>query len=251
MNETDPKTTDFGYEQIPTQEKTHRVKEVFSSVASKYDLMNDLMSFGIHRVWKYFAVNLCAIRPGQKVLDLAGGSGDLSLKLSPLVGNHGRVVLADINNAMLEVGRTRLLDAGIHQNIKFVQANAEHLPFQDNYFDCIIIGFGLRNVTNKSQALRSMFRVLKPGGRLIILEFSTPTSKPLQKIYDAYSFSILPKLGKWITEDEKSYRYLAESIRMHPNQATLLCMMQQAGFEDCNFQNLTGGIVALHKGYKY
>ncbi|OGO97291.1 MAG: bifunctional demethylmenaquinone methyltransferase/2-methoxy-6-polyprenyl-1,4-benzoquinol methylase [Coxiella sp. RIFCSPHIGHO2_12_FULL_44_14] len=245
------KKTDFGFEEVAWDEKTTRVKAVFSSVADKYDLMNDLMSLGIQRIWKHFAIHLCAVRTGQRVLDLAGGSGDLTRKLSPLVGKDGHVILADINNAMLEVGRGRLLDEGIFQNIHFVQANAEQLPFAAHSFDRIIIGFGLRNVTDKAAALQSMYRVLKPGGRLMILEFSAPTSTPLKKIYDFYSFKLLPKLGRFIANDEESYRYLVESIRMHPHQETLLNMMSQAGFEDNDFHNLSGGIVALHRGYKY
>lgn len=244
-------TTHFGYEQVPINEKTDRVKGVFKSVAEKYDLMNDLMSFGVHRIWKHFAIQLCAIRKGQTVLDLAGGTGDLTAKLSPLVGDNGKVILADINSAMLEVGHARLLDQGITHNVECIQVNAEALPFPDNYFDCIIIGFGLRNVTDKDQALRSMYRTLKPGGRLIILEFSHANAPLLKKIYDTYSFKLLPKIGKWVAKDEDSYRYLAESIRMHPDQQTLKSMMDAAGFEDCDFHNLTGGIVALHRGYKY
>lgn len=250
MNDND-NTTHFGFEQVSVNDKTNRVKEVFHSVAEKYDLMNDLMSLGIHRLWKHFAINLCAIKPGQTVLDLAGGTGDLTAKLSPLVGANGKVVLADINHAMLEVGRKRLLDKGIYSNIEISQANAEELPFADNSFDCIIIGFGLRNVTDKDKALRSMFSKLKPGGRAIILEFSHTKVPGLKTLYDAYSFKLLPKLGKAIANDEDSYRYLAESIRMHPDQETLKQMMQQAGFEDCDYHNLTGGIVALHRGFKY
>lgn len=246
-----PPTTDFGFEQVPRDEKSARVAQVFRNVASKYDLMNDLMSLGIHRWWKHFATELCAVKAGQTVLDLAGGSGDLTKRLLTAVGPTGSVVLADINDAMLEVGKARLLDAGLYQGVRLVQANAEALPFPDNHFDCVIIGFGLRNVTDKAAALASMCRVLKPGGRAIILEFSHPTSPLLKKVYDAYSFSILPKLGKWIAQDEQSYRYLAESIRMHPDQATLKAMMEAAGFNDCDVHNLSGGIVAVHRGYKY
>lgn len=244
-------TTHFGFEEIPLPAKTGRVKEVFHSVAEKYDLMNDLMSFGVHRLWKRFAISLCALRPGQIVLDLAGGTGDLTAKISPLVGNTGKVILADINEAMLTVARARLLDQGIYDNVEIAEANAEALPFADNLFDCIIIGFGLRNVTDKDRALRSMYNTLKPGGRLIVLEFSHTKLAGLKALYDTYSFKLLPKLGKLIAKDEASYRYLAESIRMHPDQDTLKSMLEQAGFEDCDYHNLTGGIVALHRGFKY
>ena len=243
--------THFGFETIPTAEKADKVAEVFHSVATKYDLMNDLMSLGVHRLWKRFAINLCQLRPEQTVLDLAGGTGDLAAKISPLIGDRGHVFLADINNDMLTMGRLRLLDRGIFENVTFVQADAEKLPFPDHYFDRIIIGFGLRNVTDQNAALRSMFRVLKPGGLLVVLEFSKPTSPAFEKLYDAYSFHILPKLGKTITKDEHSYRYLAESIRMHPDQDTLKSMMLDAGFENCDYHNLSGGIVALHRGYKF
>lgn len=243
--------THFGYQEIPVQEKAGKVAEVFHSVAKNYDVMNDLMSFGVHRVWKKFCIDMGQFRPGQKVLDLAGGTGDLTAKISPLVGDDGEVVLADINSSMLNIGRERLLDKGLFRNIQFVQADAESLPFPDNYFDRIIIGFGLRNVTDKLQALKSMQRVLKPGGFLLVLEFSKPTFPGLDKIYDFYSFKILPKIGKLIAKDEQSYQYLAESIRMHPDQASLKSMMQEAGFENCDFFNLSGGIVAVHKGYKF
>ncbi len=251
MQDHDKKTTHFGFEEVPIADKVNKVADVFHSVANQYDLMNDLMSFGIHRLWKRFAVDLCGIRPGHQVLDLAGGTGDLTAKISPLVGDNGQVVLADINHSMLKVGRMRLLDKGIHHNIQTVQTNAECLAFDDNHFDCIIIGFGLRNVTDKDQALRSMFRVLRPGGRLIILEFSKPTVPGLKPLYDAYSFKLLPLIGKVVAKDEASYRYLAESIRMHPDQDTLESMMLNAGFENCSFHNLSGGIVAVHRGYKY
>lgn len=251
MSKQPEKTTHFGYQEVPVSEKSARVKGVFDSVASRYDLMNDFMSFGIHRIWKHFAINLCQIRTGQNVLDLAGGTGDLSAKISPLVGAHGSVVLADINAAMLTVGRRRLLDQGAYRNLRFVLADAEALPFPDNHFDCIIIGFGLRNVTDKDAALRSMYRVLKPAGKLIILEFSQPVFPVLKTLYDTYSFKLLPRLGKWIAKDAASYQYLAESIRKHPDQATLLNMLENAGFEDCRHHNLSGGIVAVHKGYKY
>lgn len=251
MNDKSSNTTDFGFESVPIMEKAARVRDVFQSVAGKYDLMNDLMSFGVHRLWKHSAISACALRQGQTVLDLAGGTGDLTAKISAAIGDSGKVILTDINQAMMEVGKSRLLDKGIFKNVAFVQADAEHLPFKENCFDCVIIGFGLRNVTNKDQALNSMFRVLKPGGRAIILEFSKPTLPLLEKIYDTYSFQLLPKIGKFIAKDEDSYRYLAESIRKHPDQETLLMMLQTAGFEDCDYQNLSQGIVALHKGYKY
>jgi demethylmenaquinone methyltransferase/2-methoxy-6-polyprenyl-1,4-benzoquinol methylase len=244
-------TTHFGYQQIPITEKNQRVAEVFHSVAGKYDLMNDLMSLGIHRLWKKIAIDLSGIRPHQIVLDIAGGTGDLTKQFIRKVGATGHVVLADINASMLEHGRSRLTDAGIVSNITYIQANAEMLPFPDNYFDCVSIAFGLRNVTHKDKALASMQRVLKPGGKLLVLEFSKPMLAPLKSIYDAYSFSLLPQLGKWIADDEESYRYLAESIRMHPDQETLKQMILDAGFDQCQYHNLSGGIVALHIGYKY
>jgi demethylmenaquinone methyltransferase/2-methoxy-6-polyprenyl-1,4-benzoquinol methylase len=246
----DNKTTHFGYQQVPLEEKARHVANVFHSVASKYDLMNDLMSMGIHRLWKRITIHNSGVRAGAKVLDIAGGTGDLALKFSCKVGPNGRVVLADINGSMLNVGRDRLLDAGVVNNVEFVQANAECLPFPDNSFDCITIAFGLRNVTDKDKALRSMYRVLKPGGQGMILEFSKPASW-LSPVYDTYSFKVLPKLGKIFTNDEDSYRYLAESIRMHPDQGTLKAMMQEAGFESCDYLNMSAGIVALHTGYKF
>lgn len=244
-------TTDFGFQQVDVDEKTKKVAGVFRSVAQQYDLMNDLMSLGLHRCWKRFAVNLCQIRKDHIILDLAGGTGDLTAKISPMVGKDGKIILADINGDMLHIGRNRLIDRGIIHNLEFVQADAENLPFPANYFDRIIIGFGLRNVTNKTNALSSIYHVLKPGGKLIILEFSEMALPALQSVYDAYSFKVLPWLGKVIAKDEDSYRYLAESIRMHPNQVTLKKMMCDAGFEDCDYHNLTGGIVAIHTGYKY
>ena len=243
-------TTDFGYERVKTAEKAGRVREVFDSVAAQYDLMNDLMSGGLHRLWKRFTIELSAVRSGQTVLDIAGGTGDLAAKFSKLVGADGKVILADINAAMLSVGRDRLIDKGALSNIDVVQADAQFLPFEDNSIDCITIAFGLRNVTDKDKALRSMHRVLKPGGRVLVLEFSKPTSPLLSKVYDAYSFSALPAMGKLITDDADSYRYLAESIRKHPDQESLLEMVEDAGFVDCRYHNMTGGIVAVHRGIK-
>ncbi len=245
------KTTHFGFEQVGWNDKVRRVGAVFDSVAGKYDVMNDVMSLGIHRLWKRFAIELSGVRKGSRVLDLAGGTGDLAARLARIAGPDGEVVLADINAAMLEQGRARLLDEGIAGNVRFVQANAECLPFPDNHFDCITIAFGLRNVTDKDAALRSMYRVLKPGGRLLVLEFSKPTLPGLAPIYDLYSFKLLPLMGKLIANDAESYKYLAESIRMHPDQNTLRDMLTQAGFEDASYHNLSGGIVALHRGFKY
>ena len=247
---TERKTTHFGYQQVPVEEKAGRVADVFHSVAARYDVMNDLMSGGIHRLWKRFTIELSAARPGQTILDIAGGTGDLTARFSRIVGPTGKVVLADINESMLKVGRDRLLDRGIAGNVETVQADAQYLPFPDNTFDCITIAFGLRNVTDKDLALRSMLRVLKPGGRLLVLEFSKPESKLLEKVYDQYSFRLLPFMGKLVANDADSYRYLAESIRMHPDQETLKQMMGDAGFVDCEYHNMTGGIVALHKGIK-
>lgn len=244
-------TTDFGFRTVARDEKQAMVANVFHSVAAKYDVMNDLMSFGIHRIWKRFTIDCSGVRRGQRVLDLAGGTGDLAAKFSRMVGEQGQVVLADINDSMLKMGREKLRDHGIVGNISYVQANAEALPFPDNYFDCITISFGLRNVTDKDKALRSMFRVLKPGGRLLVLEFSKPLLEPLSKAYDAYSFHVLPKIGELVVKDPDSYRYLAESIRMHPDQETLKGMMAAAGFDNVNYFNLTGGIVALHRGFKF
>ncbi|ODS23984.1 bifunctional demethylmenaquinone methyltransferase/2-methoxy-6-polyprenyl-1,4-benzoquinol methylase [Candidatus Endobugula sertula] len=247
---TDKHTTHFGFEQVPVDEKAHRVADVFHSVATKYDVMNDLMSGGIHRLWKRFTIELSAVRPGHKVLDIAGGTGDLAYQFSKLVGDEGQVILSDINASMLNVGRDRLMDRGVNRNVQYVQLDAQHIPFDDNHFDCITIAFGLRNVTDKDLALRSMLRVLKPGGRLLVLEFSKPQNKLLEKVYDAYSFHLLPIMGKVITNDADSYRYLAESIRMHPDQETLKGMMMSAGFSQTEYHNITGGIVALHKGIK-
>ena len=244
------KTTHFGYKQVNVEEKAGKVAEVFHSVAGNYDLINDLMSAGIHRLWKRVAIQMSGVRPGQSVLDIAGGTGDLAAKFSRIVGPEGTVVLADINDSMLKVGRDRLVDRGITDNVRFSQADAQHLPFPDNTFDVITIAFGLRNVTDKDMALRSMLRVLKPGGKLLVLEFSKPPNALLSKIYDGYSFSILPKLGKLFANDADSYQYLAESIRMHPNQETLQGMMDNAGFANTDYHNMTGGIVALHRGVK-
>ena len=242
------KTTHFGFETVTENDKAKRVAGVFTSVAQKYDVMNDLMSAGLHRVWKRFAVSVSGVREGQRVLDVAGGSADLSRLFLQKVGSNGQVVLTDINNAMLRVGRDRLLDDGYPTPV--TQCDAERLPFPDNYFDCVSIAFGLRNVTHKDRALCEMQRVLKPGGRLIVLEFSK-VAKPLEKIYDAYSFKLLPKIGQLVAKDADSYRYLAESIRMHPGQEALKQMMLEAGLERAEYFNLTGGVVAVHRGYKF
>ena len=243
-------TTHFGYQTVKKAEKEAKVAEVFTSVATKYDIMNDLMSFGIHRLWKRYAIKLSGVRTGQQVLDIAGGTGDLAKVFSREVGRAGKVVLSDINAAMLDVGRTRLINAGCN-NVDFVLANAETLePFADNSFDLVTISFGLRNVTDIDKALSALYRVLKPGGRLLILEFSKPVFEPLSKAYDLYSFTALPLMGKLVANDADSYQYLAESIRMHPDQATLKRMMETAGFTNCDYHNLTGGIVAVHRGFK-
>jgi demethylmenaquinone methyltransferase/2-methoxy-6-polyprenyl-1,4-benzoquinol methylase len=244
------KSTHFGFQRVAPEEKARRVGGVFDSVAHRYDLMNDLMSFGIHRLWKRFTIETSGIRRGQRVLDLAGGTGDLAARFSRLVGSEGEVVLCDINATMLDVGRGRLLDAGITRNVRYVQANAETLPFTDNSFDCVSMAFGLRNVTDKQTALESIFRVLRPGGRALILEFSEPTVPGLKPVYDLYSFRVLPLMGSIITGDSASYRYLAESIRMHPDQQRMCSMLELAGFARCDYHNLSGGIVALHRGYK-
>ena len=244
------KQTHFGYQTVDENVKESLVAGVFDSVASKYDIMNDVMSFGIHRIWKKIAMQHTGLKPGDRALDVAGGTGDLTMQMSRQVGPNGKIIISDINPAMLEEGRKRLLDKGYAGNIDFVVANAEELPFEDNSFDCITIAFGLRNVTHQDAALRSMYRVLKPGGRLLVLEFSKPVMPGLDKVYDFYSFNVLPKMGKLIANDEESYRYLAESIRMHPDQETLKQLMVDAGFERCTYHNLTGGIVALHKGFK-
>lgn len=248
--ELEKSTTHFGFEQVKVEEKAGRVAGVFHSVAARYDLMNDLMTGGIHRLWKRFTVEAAAVRPGQSILDIAGGTGDLTIPFSRLVGGKGQVVLADINDSMLSVGRDRLIDRGVVGNVTFLQADAQFLPFADNSFDTVTIAFGLRNVIDKDRALASMLRILKPGGRLLILEFSKPTSAAFGKFYDRYSFSVLPAMGKLVARDPDSYRYLAESIRMHPDQPTLQGMMEEAGFVNCSYTNMTGGIVALHKGFK-
>ncbi|MDG0970695.1 MAG: bifunctional demethylmenaquinone methyltransferase/2-methoxy-6-polyprenyl-1,4-benzoquinol methylase UbiE [Porticoccaceae bacterium] len=244
------KTTHFGFKTVNVEEKADKVAQVFHSVASKYDLMNDLMSAGIHRLWKRVTIEMSGVRRGNKVLDIAGGTGDLTAKFSRIVGPEGAVVLADINDSMLKVGRDRLIDRGVVNNVTFSQADAQYLPFPDNTFDVITIAFGLRNVTDKELALGSMLRVLKPGGRLLVLEFSKPGNPLLSKVYDTYSFSILPKLGKLFADDAQSYQYLAESIRMHPDQQTLQTMMDNVGFANTDFHNMTGGVVALHRGVK-
>jgi demethylmenaquinone methyltransferase/2-methoxy-6-polyprenyl-1,4-benzoquinol methylase len=247
---TDKDKTDFGYREVDRDAKAGMVADVFHSVASRYDLMNDLMSGGIHRIWKRFTIELSGVRKGNAVLDIAGGTGDLAARFADLVGPEGRVVLADINDSMLQVGRDKLLDSGHLENLEFVQADAQDLPFPDDSFDCVTIAFGLRNVTDKERALASMLRVLKPGGRLLVLEFSKPENDLLGKAYDAYSFRVLPLMGRLVANDSDSYRYLAESIRMHPDQETLKEMMEDAGFSRCEYHNMTGGIVAVHRGVK-
>lgn len=246
----DDDTIDFGYEQVPRAEKKQRVGAVFDSVADRYDVMNDLMSFGIHRAWKHFTLGLAAVRLGDRVLDLAGGTGDLAAGFARRVGPKGQITLSDINASMLRRGRERLQDRGVVGNVDFALANAEALPFADNTFDCITIGFGLRNVTDKQAALNEMARVTRPGGRTLVLEFSKPQVPGLSKLYDLYSFAVLPRMGQLVADDADSYQYLAESIRMHPDQETLAGMMRQAGFVRCGYHNLTGGIVAVHRGYK-
>jgi demethylmenaquinone methyltransferase/2-methoxy-6-polyprenyl-1,4-benzoquinol methylase len=242
-------STHFGFQSVSSDEKAGLVRDVFDSVASRYDLMNDLMSGGLHRLWKRFTVSQAALKPGNVVLDLAGGTGDLAREFSRRVGKDGHVILADINAAMLRQGRARLVDAGVSGNLSIAQVDAENLPFADRTFDCTSIAFGLRNVTDKDAALRSMYRTLKPGGKVMILEFSEP-SKAIKPAYDLYSFKVLPILGKLIAKDSDSYQYLAESIRMHPDQETLKSMMEAAGFERCRYHNLAAGIVALHIGYR-
>lgn len=243
------KTTSFGFKTVSEEEKTEKVKEVFDSVATNYDLMNDLMSMGVHRLWKRFMLSQTGLKMGMKALDVAGGTGDIAALLREQVGESGLVVMTDINPSMLKEGRSRLLDRGKLKNIQVVQCDAEQLPFDDDHFDCVTIAFGLRNVTVKENALKSMFRVLKPGGKLLILEFSKP-NEMLSPAYDIYSFNILPALGEWVANDRESYQYLAESIRVHPDQEKLEQMILSAGFDRAEYRNLTGGIVALHIGYK-
>ncbi len=247
---SDEETADFGYRKVDKEDKANLVADVFHSVASRYDLMNDLMSGGIHRIWKRFTIEVSGVRKGHAVLDIAGGTGDLAARFSQIVGESGQVVLADINDSMLRVGRDKLLDNGLQGNLHFVQGDAQYLPFPDDSFDCVTIAFGLRNVTDKLLALQSMLRVLKPGGRLLVLEFSKPENEVLSKAYDTYSFRVLPLMGRLVANDSDSYQYLAESIRVHPDQDTLRDMMEDAGFTRCEYHNMTGGIVALHKGVK-
>jgi len=251
MSDTGDGSTHFGYDTVPLGEKTQRVRGVFRSVAGRYDLMNDLMSMGLHRLWKRQTIGMARLRPGQRVLDLAAGTGDLSRLMSREVGPEGRVVMSDINDAMLATGRARLLDEGIAGNVDYVLADAEKLPFPDNHFHRVTMAFGLRNVTDKSAALGEIHRVLKPGGFVLVLEFSTLYLAPLRPLYDAYSFQLLPRMGQLVAGDADSYRYLAESIRMHPDQDTLLAMMEDAGLEDCDYTNMSGGVVAIHRGYAY
>lgn len=246
----DTASTHFGYQQVPRGEKVRRVGQVFSSVAGKYDLMNDVMSMGVHRIWKRFTIELSGVRKGHRVLDIAGGTGDLTMQFADRVGKEGQVILADINQEMIQVGRDRLTDRGYAGRVEYVQANAEALPFPDNYFDTLSIAFGLRNVTDKDQALREMTRVLRPGGKLLVLEFSKPPQELVGKAYDFYSFTALPIMGRLVAGDGDSYQYLAESIRMHPDQDTLKGMMEQAGLVQCRYHNMTLGVVALHSGIK-
>ena len=247
---TENQSTDFGFERVEPQEKTRRVGEVFSSVASRYDLMNDLMSMGMHRLWKKFTIERASVKYGHNVLDLAGGTGDLAKIFSSQVGDDGQVILADINFSMLNEGRARLVNYGVSNNLSIIQLDGENLSFNENTFDIVTIAFGLRNITDKERALKSIYRTLKPGGKLLILEFSKPMNF-LKPTYDLYSFKVLPFLGKMVAKDEDSYKYLAESIRVHPDQKTLMNMMEKAKFERCRYTNLTGGIVALHEGYKF
>ena len=243
-------STHFGYRAVGADEKSGLVRNVFDSVASRYDLMNDLMSLGVHRLWKRFAIELAGVRSGQRILDLASGTGDLADRMADLVGPEGWVLMTDINAAMLAVGRDRMIDQGHVGNLCYTQVDAEALPFPEDSFDLVTIAFGLRNVTHKDKALRAMYQVLKPGGRALILEFSKPVNRPLERLYDLYSFSILPRMGQLVAKDADSYRYLAESIRMHPDQETLKGMLEEVGFERCDVHNLTGGIVAVHRGFK-
>ncbi len=255
MNENDQQdseqTTDFGYRRVPESEKAGMVDAIFNSVASNYDRMNDCMSLGAHRLWKCFAASQSGLRPGGQALDVAAGSGDLSRKLARQVGKSGKVILTDINQNMLDQGRAKMINAGWVGNVEYALADAEDLPFADDQFDCVAIAFGLRNVTRKEKALESMFRVTRPGGRMLVLEFSRLVIPALRPVYDAYSFKVIPWLGKIISNDETSYTYLVESIRRHPDQNTLRDMMRSAGFDEVRYHNLSGGIVALHTGFKY
>ena len=250
-NLSEDQETHFGFRAVKESEKASMVGDVFSSVASNYDVMNDFMSLGVHRLWKRFAVSQSGLKPGGHVLDVAAGSGDLSRRFAQQVGPSGRVVLTDINPDMLAQGKIRMIDAGFVGNIEYAIADAENLEFEDSSFDCACISFGLRNVTRKEKALGELARVLKPGGRLLVLEFSKPVIPLLDKVYDAYSFNVIPKIGKLVAKDEDSYRYLVESIRKHPDQETLKGMMMVAGFDEVKYHNLSAGIVALHIGYKY
>ncbi len=247
---TDQQTTDFGFQKVSSDEKTRRVRQVFTSVAAEYDLMNDLMSLGVHRLWKRHAVHLCSIKKNDQVLDLAGGTGDIAALVKPRLGLDGSLTICDINADMLQHGRDRFINTGMTDGINYVQANAECLPFADNNFDCITIAFGLRNVTDKGKALRSMYSKLKYGSRIMVLEFSRIAIPLLAKLYDQYSFKLIPRIGKLVANDEESYQYLVESIRMHPDQDSLKTMMEAAGFEKVSYLNLSGGIVAIHRGYK-
>ncbi|MGD8810331.1 MAG: bifunctional demethylmenaquinone methyltransferase/2-methoxy-6-polyprenyl-1,4-benzoquinol methylase UbiE [Gammaproteobacteria bacterium] len=246
-----PAEVDFGYERVAWHEKKQRVGDVFDSVAPRYDVMNDVMSLGLHRIWKHFTIARTGLRSGDYALDVAAGSGDLSIPMARRVGSAGRLVVSDINANMLAVGRDRLLDAGVAGNVEYAIADAESLPMRDRSFDCVTIGFGLRNVTDKQRALREFFRVLRPGGRLVVLEFSQLQVRALEPVYDAYSFQVLPRLGRVLAGDADSYRYLAESIRRHPDQESLLRMFEEAGFERCDYFNLTLGMVAVHVGFRF
>lgn len=245
------KTTDFGFKSVSADEKSSLVAQVFTSVAKRYDLMNDVLSFGMHRLWKLKTISAAHIKPGQNVLDVAAGTGDLAYLMLKALAHKGSVTITDINSDMLSIGRNRLCDAGFLREVHYVEADAEKLPFIDNHFDLITIAFGLRNITDKLRALKSLFRVLKPGGKLLVLEFSHVENALLNKLYDVYSLHFIPKLGEWIANDEASYQYLVESIRQMPNQAALASLMEAAGFEDVSFENLSNGIVALHSGFKY
>lgn len=242
--------THFGFDKVALKDKATKVNKVFSTVASKYDLMNDLMSAGSHRLWKQTFVSMVQVRPGDKIIDIASGSGDIATKIAKRYPKYGELVLSDINSEMLNLGRNNLINRGILDNVRFVKADAEQLPFSDNYFNCAVISFGLRNMTNKSLALSCIFNKLKSGGQLLVLEFSHPTNKTLAKLYDKYSFKVIPKIGKWVANDKKSYEYLVESIRMHPKQEELLNMFIKTGFVNSNYYNLNMGIVAIHKGTK-